>query len=208
MLALILFAVVEEDVDEFAASAVEDMEVSTTLDKAAVGLEASAAAALQAACIFFCLWIIDLYRRKQWQMEICRTPNIMILETRTRSIRPLLQYTVIIEICENILLTSIQFCNEFSHFFLQLLNWFLLSTTHEFYGVKKLLCHYCEIMQQYCCLHCGAVVGDIDQRHWQKSLLAEGVKTAGRKSILVDDKIRRKREKDQKEIIPRKQWNP
>jgi hypothetical protein len=55
MLALILFAVVEEDVDEFAASAVEDMEVSTTLDKAAVGLEASAAAALQAACIFFCL---------------------------------------------------------------------------------------------------------------------------------------------------------
>ena len=53
MLALILFAVVEEDVDESAAAAVEDMEVLTTLDKAAVAAEALAAAALQAAWIFF-----------------------------------------------------------------------------------------------------------------------------------------------------------
>jgi len=52
MHALFLFAVVEEDVDESAAAAVEDMEVLTALDEAA---EASAAAALQAACIFFCL---------------------------------------------------------------------------------------------------------------------------------------------------------
>ena len=50
MLALILFAVVEEDVDESAAVAVEDMEVLTTLeemlttlDEAAVAAEASAA---------------------------------------------------------------------------------------------------------------------------------------------------------------------
>ena len=57
MLALILFAVVEEDVDESAAAAVEDMEVLTTLDKAAVA--AIAAEALQAACIFFRLLIID-----------------------------------------------------------------------------------------------------------------------------------------------------
>ncbi len=54
MLALILFALVEEDVDESAAAAVEDMEVLTTLDKAAVEAEALAAAALRAAWIFFC----------------------------------------------------------------------------------------------------------------------------------------------------------
>ena len=53
MLALILFAVVEEDVDESAAAVVEDMEVLTTLDKVAVAVVA--AAALQAACIFSCL---------------------------------------------------------------------------------------------------------------------------------------------------------
>ena len=50
MLPLILFAVVEEDVDESSAAAVEDMqvlttleEVLTTLDKASVAVEASAA---------------------------------------------------------------------------------------------------------------------------------------------------------------------
>ena len=59
MLALFLFAVVEEDVDESAAAAVEDMEVLTTLDVAAEVVEASAAAALQPALIFFCLLIID-----------------------------------------------------------------------------------------------------------------------------------------------------
>ena len=53
MLALILFAVVEEDVDESAAAAVEDMDVLTTLDKAEVA--AVAAAALRAARIFSCL---------------------------------------------------------------------------------------------------------------------------------------------------------
>ena len=46
MLALILFAVVEEDVDEYAAAAVEDMELLTTLDEAAVEAEASEEAAL------------------------------------------------------------------------------------------------------------------------------------------------------------------
>ena len=65
MLALILFAVVEEDVDESAAEVVEDMEVLTTLDKAA---EASAAAALRAACIFFRLFRIDWNKRKaKWR---------------------------------------------------------------------------------------------------------------------------------------------
>ena len=59
MLALILFAVVEKDVNESAAAAVEDMEVLTTLDMAAEVAEASAAAALQAALIFFRLLIID-----------------------------------------------------------------------------------------------------------------------------------------------------
>ena len=54
-LALILFAAVEEDVDESAAAAMEDMEVLTTLDPAAEVAEASAAAALRAAWIFFCL---------------------------------------------------------------------------------------------------------------------------------------------------------
>ena len=53
MLALFFFAVVEEGVDESAAATVEDMEVLTTLDEAFVAAEASAA--LQAACIFFCL---------------------------------------------------------------------------------------------------------------------------------------------------------
>ena len=56
MLALILFAVVEEDVDESAAAAVEDMEVLTTLDVAAEVAEASAAAALREAHIFSCLF--------------------------------------------------------------------------------------------------------------------------------------------------------
>ena len=55
MLPLILFAVIEEDVDESAAAAVEDMEVLTTLDEAAEAERASVAAALRAACIFFCL---------------------------------------------------------------------------------------------------------------------------------------------------------
>ena len=59
MLALILFEVVEEDVDECAAAAMEDMEVLTTLNEAEVAAEASAAAALRAACIFLRLFIID-----------------------------------------------------------------------------------------------------------------------------------------------------
>ena len=59
MLALILFAVVEDDVNESAAAAVEDVEVLTALDVAAKVAEASAAAALRAALIFFCLLIID-----------------------------------------------------------------------------------------------------------------------------------------------------
>ena len=57
MLALFLFAVVEEDVDESAAAALEDMEVLMTLD--AVAVAAITAEALQAACIFFRLLIID-----------------------------------------------------------------------------------------------------------------------------------------------------
>ena len=56
MLALILFAVVEDDVDESAAAAAEDMEVITELDEAAVAERASEA--LRAACIFFCLFVI------------------------------------------------------------------------------------------------------------------------------------------------------
>ena len=56
MLALFLFAVMEENVDESAAAAVEDMEVLTTLDVAAKVAEASAAVALRAACIFPCFF--------------------------------------------------------------------------------------------------------------------------------------------------------
>ena len=59
MLALILFEVVEEDVDESAVAAVEDMEVLTTLDVAAEAAVAPAEAALQAARIFFRLLVID-----------------------------------------------------------------------------------------------------------------------------------------------------
>ena len=55
MLALFLFAVVEEDVDESARAAVKDMEVLTTFNKAAEGAEALAAA-LQRACIFPCFF--------------------------------------------------------------------------------------------------------------------------------------------------------
>ncbi len=70
MLALILFAVVEEDVDESAAAAVKDMEVLTTLDMAAVAAEAlvaevvvaaEALAVLRVARILFFLFIIDLH---------------------------------------------------------------------------------------------------------------------------------------------------
>ena len=53
MLAIIFFALIEEDVDESAAVAVEDMEVLTTMDKAAVAAEALAA--LCVARILFCL---------------------------------------------------------------------------------------------------------------------------------------------------------
>ena len=71
MLALILFAVVEEDVDESAAAGVEDMEVLTKLDKAAAAT--IAAEALQAAWILFCLFIIDLHSRKEdWRSVICQ----------------------------------------------------------------------------------------------------------------------------------------
>ncbi len=59
MLTLFLFALVEEDVDESAAAAVEDIEVLTTLDKAAVAAEALVAADLREDCIFFCLFRID-----------------------------------------------------------------------------------------------------------------------------------------------------
>ncbi len=72
MLALILFAVVEEDVDESAGAAAEDMEVLTTLDEAAEVAEASAAVALRAACIFFRLFSIDFPNRNAgWRSIIC-----------------------------------------------------------------------------------------------------------------------------------------
>ena len=56
MLPLLLFAVVEEVVDESAAAAVADMEVLRTLDKVVVVAEPWAAAALQAAGIFPCFF--------------------------------------------------------------------------------------------------------------------------------------------------------
>ena len=59
MLALFLFEIVEEDVDEPAGTAMEDMEVLTTSDEVAEMAETSAAAALRGACIFFCLLVID-----------------------------------------------------------------------------------------------------------------------------------------------------
>ena len=55
MLALFFFEVFEEDVDESAAAAVEDMEVLTTLDEVAVAAEALEAA-LRAARIFPCFF--------------------------------------------------------------------------------------------------------------------------------------------------------
>ena len=80
MLALILFAVDEEDVDESAASAVEDMEVLTTLDKVVVAAE-TAAAALRAACILFCLFLIDLHRKKAgWRSFIRHILQSMRIE--------------------------------------------------------------------------------------------------------------------------------
>ena len=72
MLALFLFAVVEEDVDESAGAAAEDMEVLTTLDAAADVAEASAAAALRAARIFPSFFSIDFPSRKAgWRSFIC-----------------------------------------------------------------------------------------------------------------------------------------
>ena len=74
-----MFAVVEEDVDEFAAAAVENMEVLTTLDKAAEA--AIAAEALRAACIFLCLFIIDLHRRKAgWRSFIRQISQLLRIE--------------------------------------------------------------------------------------------------------------------------------
>ena len=64
MFALFLFEIVEEDVNESAAAAAEDMEEITALDEAVVTTEALAAEALRAALIFFCLFIIDWHERK------------------------------------------------------------------------------------------------------------------------------------------------
>ena len=77
MLALILFAVVEEEIDESTAAVMEDMEVFTTLDKAAVAEEALAAAALKAACIFPCFFSIDFPSRKAgWRSIIfCKSSS-------------------------------------------------------------------------------------------------------------------------------------
>ena len=78
MLALILFAVVEENVDESAAAAVKDMEVLTALDDAAV---AAVAAALQAACIFFRLFRIDWNKRKaEWRSFIRKISRLVRME--------------------------------------------------------------------------------------------------------------------------------
>ena len=73
MLALFLFEVVEEDVDESAAAAVKDTEVLRTLDKVAEA--AVAAAALQAACIFPCFFSINFPSRKaDWRsVNFCRS---------------------------------------------------------------------------------------------------------------------------------------
>ena len=60
-----MYAVVEEDVDESAGAAMEDMEVLTKLDVAAVAAVAvEALAVLRVAWILFCLFIMDLHRRK------------------------------------------------------------------------------------------------------------------------------------------------
>ena len=75
MLALFLFEVVEEDVDESAAAAVKDTEVLRTLDKVAEA--AVAAAALRAACIFPCFFSIDIPSRKAgWRSIIfCKSSS-------------------------------------------------------------------------------------------------------------------------------------
>ena len=71
MLALNLFAVVEEDVDESAAAAMEDMEVLTTLDKVAMAVVA--VADLIPALIFPCFFSIDFPSRKEeWRFVICK----------------------------------------------------------------------------------------------------------------------------------------
>ena len=82
MLALILFALVEEDVDESSAAAVEDMEVLTTLDKAVVAAVAvEALAVLRVARILFCLFIIDLHRRKAgWRSFIRQILQLLRIE--------------------------------------------------------------------------------------------------------------------------------
>ena len=78
MLALFLFEVVEEDVDESVAAAVEDMEVLTTLDAAAEVAEASAAAALRVDCIFTCFFSIDFPSRKAgWRSFIRRISRLL-----------------------------------------------------------------------------------------------------------------------------------
>ena len=82
MVTLLLFAVVEEDVDESAAAGVEDMEVLTTLDAVSVAVEAvEALAVLRVAWILFCLFIIDLHRRKAgWRSFIRHISQSLIIE--------------------------------------------------------------------------------------------------------------------------------
>ena len=128
MLALNLFAVVEEDVDKSAAVAVEDMEVLTTLDKVAVAVEASAAVALRAACSFPCFLSIDFPSRKEeWRFFICKISCSLRKELGLFDL-----FFNTLYLLESVKISCLHQPDSAMshHFFLQLLDQFLLWTRH------------------------------------------------------------------------------
>ena len=93
-------------------------------------------------------------------VQFLHPPNVIILEKRTRRIEPFFQCVIILVVSMDILLDILfsltRICNDICKLHLQLLDRFLLSTTH---GECELLWNYNEIMRRYCHLHRGAMVG-------------------------------------------------
>ena len=80
--------------------------------------------------LYFLLLVCNRLTQKKGQMEIRHLLYVLIVMKSARVIDSAFQCTVLIGICKDILFTSPRFCDEFCHFFLQLLDCFLLRTRH------------------------------------------------------------------------------
>jgi hypothetical protein len=115
-------------------------------------------------------------------MEINLPTNITIVENRTRSIKPLIQCAVIIEIRENIMFTPTRFPNEFCQFHLQLFNRFLLIH----HGDRKR--QYKTMMKNVAYWSFG-----INKNHQNKIIAAEGVSCEEGRLVAIQVMTKRKK---------------